>query len=514
MLAAVEGVALKLKYLNPRDHATAQAWPAEHVPLKRSDARHSDPRHEVDRPAIQGKSPAGAIRTGNRSLVGAVGSLALPSVAPLVLLAAVLAWSQQPSRAYLILGVLSFFMLFPGRWSPTTEGIDVNRQVLSPWAMTMLVSLVVGFASDSLHLYSLPVLLSWAIFTPLLQIMLLHLLPKAIGALVALRRDRHRVVLVGANPVALGFARALKDNPVVHSQVIGVFDDRSATRLGIASELPLLGTLADLPAYARRHRVDQIYIALPLSSEPRIVRQLEELGDCTASVYFLPDLTSMDLIQPRLDTHAGFPVVSVCESPFNGVAGVLKRASDIVLASVALVMLAPVMALIALAVKATSAGPVLFRQRRFGLDGSEIEVWKFRSMKVVEDGRTSYTQVVRGDPRLTRIGQFLRKTSLDELPQFINVLQGTMSVVGPRPHAMMVNDQYRRQIPGYMVRHKVRPGITGWAQVHGYRGGDDLHSMTRRIQYDLDYLRRWSIWMDIRILARTTLLVFGDAKAY
>jgi len=497
---------LKLKYtMDPRDHAPARAWPAESVPFARGDRSPAPAR---------ARKFAGTIRTGNRSLVNAVASLALPSVAPLVLLAAALAWSEDPGRPYLILGLLAFFMLFPGRWSPTTETIDVNRQVLSPWAMTMVVSLGVGIVSDSLQLYSMRVLITWAIFTPLLQIMLLHLLPKAIGMLVALRRDRHRVVLVGANPVAMGFARALKRNPIVHSEVIGVFDDRAAARLDIAADLPLLGKMADLPAFARQHRVDQIYIALPLSSEPRIVRQLEDLGDCTASIYFLPDLTSMDLIQPRLDTHAGFPILSVCESPFNGVDGVLKRASDIVLASAALLALAPLMALIAIAVKVTSPGPVLFRQRRFGLDGSEIEVWKFRSMKVVEDGRTSYTQVVRGDPRLTRIGQFLRKTSLDELPQFINVLQGTMSVVGPRPHAMMVNDQYRRQIQGYMVRHKVRPGITGWAQVHGYRGGDDLHSMTRRIQYDLDYLRRWSIWIDIRILARTVLLVFSDAKAY
>ena len=499
---------MKLKYTNARDHAPVQAWSADSAPFP-LDRRNST--------GAQGKGLAGdlagRVQAGNRSLVRAVGSLALPSVAPLVLFIAALAWSEDPTRPYQVLGVLAFFMLFPGRWSLTPDAVDVNRQVLSPWAVTLAIGFGVGVATDSLQFYSPPVLLSWAIFTPLLQIMLLHVLPNAIGALVALRRQKHRVVLVGANQAAMAFARALSVNPVVHSEVIGLFDDRGAARLNVG-EFPLLGGMADVAGYTRRNRVDQIYIALPMSSETRVVRQLEDLRDCTASVYFLPDLTSMDLIQPRLDTHAGFPVVSVCESPFNGVDGLVKRASDIVLASLALVALAPLMALIAIAVKATSPGPVLFKQRRFGLDSSEIEVWKFRSMSVLEDGRTNYRQVVRGDPRLTRIGQFLRRTSLDELPQFFNVLQGTMSVVGPRPHAMMVNDQYRRRIPGYMVRHKVRPGITGWAQVHGYRGGDDLHSMTRRIQYDLDYLRRWSIWMDIRILARTAMLVFGDVRAY
>jgi putative colanic acid biosynthesis UDP-glucose lipid carrier transferase len=492
-----------LKYLHDRHYG--HAWSAHPSPFQFEHARSQDSADP---------SFAGNILTGNRSLVRAVGSLILPAVAPLVLFAAAAATLQALSGPYLILGLLAFFILFPGRWSPNVAVVDVGRQVLSPWALTLLLCFGIGLVTDTLKYFSREVLVAWAVFTPLLQTMLLHLMPRAIGMLVALRRDKHRVVLVGANEVALSFARALNRNPIVHSEVIGVFDDRAPPRLGLKADVPLIGKMHELAGYTRKHRVDQIYIALPLSSEPRIVRQLDDLRDCTASIYFLPDLMSMDLIQPRLDTHAGFPVVGVCESPFNGVDGVVKRASDVILAMLALLTLAPLMALIALAVKITSPGPVLFRQRRFGLDGSEIEVWKFRSMTVVEDGQTTYKQVVRGDPRLTRIGQFLRKTSLDELPQFFNVLQGTMSVVGPRPHAMMVNDQYRRQIPGYMVRHKVRPGITGWAQVHGYRGGDDLNSMTKRIEYDLEYLRRWSIWMDIRILARTGLLVVGDSRAY
>jgi putative colanic acid biosynthesis UDP-glucose lipid carrier transferase len=455
-----------------------------------------------------------ALRTGNRGLVRVLGSFVIPAVAPLVLLVAMVAWGESPSRAYALLGVLTFFILYPGRWSTSTAGVDSGRQVILPWAVALMLLAGIGYASGSLQFFSARALATWIVFTPLLQIMVLHLLPAGMARLVALRRDKHRVVIVGANEVGLGFAKALNANPIVHSKVTAFFDDRAPARDASRGRAQFVGAMDQLPDYLSRERVDQIYIALPMSSQPRIVRQLNQMRDCTASVYFLPDLLSIDLIQPRLDTHGGFPVVSVCESPFNGVDGAVKRGMDLVLASAAIVALAPLMATIAVAVKLTSPGPVLFRQRRFGLDGSEILVWKFRSMTVTEDGASSYTQVVRGDARLTKIGSFLRKMSLDELPQFFNVLQGRMSIVGPRPHALMVNEQYRRRIPGYMIRHKVRPGITGWAQVHGYRGGNDLESMMKRIEFDIEYLRRWSLWMDIKILFKTMSLVMKDSRAF
>ncbi|HVR51065.1 MAG TPA: undecaprenyl-phosphate glucose phosphotransferase, partial [Pseudorhodoferax sp.] len=268
------------------------------------------------------------------------------------------------------------------------------------------------------------------------------------------------------------------------------------------------------PAYVKAHGVQIIYLSLPMASQPRILQVLDGLKDTTASIHFVPDMFVTDLIQGRTTSVCGIPVISVCETPFRGMAGLVKRLWDVVLASSILVLVAPVMLAIAVGIKLGSPGPVIFKQRRYGLDGKEIVVYKFRSMTVTEDGQTSYTQVTRGDARVTRLGAFIRKTSLDELPQFINVLQGRMSVVGPRPHAIAVNEQYRQQIPGYMVRHKVRPGITGWAQVNGWRGGDDLASMQRRIQYDLDYLRNWSLQLDLQIVARTVGVVFKDTKAY
>jgi putative colanic acid biosynthesis UDP-glucose lipid carrier transferase len=296
--------------------------------------------------------------------------------------------------------------------------------------------------------------------------------------------------------------------------LLGCFDDRSPERTPAARVHPRLGALADVAAYAKRQRVHLVYLSLPMASQPRIRALLETLQDTTASVYFVPDLFVTDLIQGRADTVCGLPVIGVCETPFRGPAGLLKRASDLAIAGMALVVLAPLMAVLAVAVKLSSPGPVIFRQRRYGLDGQEIIVYKFRSMTVVEDGPT-IVQAQRGDARITRLGAFMRRTSLDELPQFINVLQGRMSVVGPRPHAVAHNELYRTQIRSYMVRHKVRPGITGWAQVNGLRGEtQSLERMQARVRLDLEYLRRWSLGLDLVIIARTVRLVFKDSAAY
>jgi putative colanic acid biosynthesis UDP-glucose lipid carrier transferase len=228
----------------------------------------------------------------------------------------------------------------------------------------------------------------------------------------------------------------------------------------------------------------------------------------------VPDVFLFDLIQARTDELGGIPIITLCETPFHGWRGVTKRASDVVLASLLLILAAPAMGLIALAVKLTSPGRVIFRQRRYGLDGAEITVYKFRTMTVTEDG-SSIVQATKDDARITPLGRFLRRYSLDELPQLINVLQGRMSVVGPRPHAVAHNEQYRKIIRGYMVRHKVTPGITGLAQINGCRGETSkIEDMERRVHYDLEYLRRWSLGLDIRILVRTLGTLLRDKKAY
>jgi putative colanic acid biosynthesis UDP-glucose lipid carrier transferase len=257
-----------------------------------------------------------------------------------------------------------------------------------------------------------------------------------------------------------------------------------------------------------------IFISQPISAQPRIRKMLDDLEDTTASVYFLPDIYIFDLMQARFDNVGGMPVIAIRESPFTGYNSMIKRGSDIVLGLLIQILLLPLMLLIAIAVKLTSKGPVIFRQRRYGLYGEEIVVYKFRSMTVGEDGDT-VVQATRNDQRVTRVGAFLRRSSLDELPQFFNVLQGRMSIVGPRPHAVVHNEQYRKLIKGYMLRHKVKPGITGWAQVNGLRGETEtLDKMEARIHFDLDYLRNWSLWLDLWIIIRTVKVVLARENAH
>jgi len=210
----------------------------------------------------------------------------------------------------------------------------------------------------------------------------------------------------------------------------------------------------------------------------------------------------------------GVPVVGICETPFTGTNALVKRVSDIVLASAILVLISPILLAIAIGVRMSSPGPIVFKQRRNGLAGEEIIVYKFRSMRAQDNGPV-VRQATKDDPRITPFGAFIRRTSLDELPQFVNVLQGRMSIVGPRPHAVAHNEEYRRLIKAYMVRHKVKPGITGWAQVNGHRGETDtIEKMQARVEYDLEYLRNWSLGLDLQIIVRTIRLVFFDRRAY
>jgi putative colanic acid biosynthesis UDP-glucose lipid carrier transferase len=238
------------------------------------------------------------------------------------------------------------------------------------------------------------------------------------------------------------------------------------------------------------------------------------LRDTTASIYFVPNIFAFDLVQARCVEINGMPALSICDSPLQGMSGFWKRVFDVALASVALLLTWPVLLAVAVAIKRSSPGPVLFKQRRCGLNGEEILVYKFRTMMVCEDGPT-LAQATMHDCRVTPLGALLRRSSLDELPQIFNVLEGKMSFVGPRPHAVAHNEAYRKLISGYMIRHKVRPGITGWAQVNGLRGETStVDKMQQRVQYDLDYLKNWSLWLDLKIIARTALTVLQDRNAY
>jgi putative colanic acid biosysnthesis UDP-glucose lipid carrier transferase len=385
----------------------------------------------------------------------------------------------------------------------------VYSHILLQWASIAAVLLLLAFAFKVSEVYSRLVMLSWFCATPL-ALFAAHGLRRRIQSHLTNSATAPRYIIIGANNVAFELLRRLPQRGF-----LGFFDFRSADRLTQWTDGDkLIGHCKDVADFVSANGVSAIYIALPLSNVPRIGEMIRELRDTTASIYFLPDVFAFDLIQGRLVNIGGMPALSVCDTPFHGMDAVLKRVFDILFAGVALILGAPLMALIAIGVKLSSRGPILFRQRRYGLNGEEINVYKFRSMTVCEDGGT-VAQATRNDSRITRFGRFLRRTSLDELPQLVNVIEGKMSLVGPRPHAVVHNEQYRKLICGYMIRHKVRPGITGWAQVNGLRGETDtIDKMSARVKFDIDYLNQWSLWMDIKILVRTVLLVLRDDKAY
>jgi putative colanic acid biosynthesis UDP-glucose lipid carrier transferase len=385
----------------------------------------------------------------------------------------------------------------------------VLSRILLEWLAVICVLLLAGFALKVTAQFSRLMMLTWFSVTPL-ALYAAHAARQRARWLISNSDFAPSYLIIGANSVGFELFRRLPPKGF-----LGFFDFRSADRLpDTIDPAYLVGHCKDVAEFARTHGVTSIYIALPLSNVPRIGEMVRELRDTTASIYFVPDVFAFDLVQGRLVEINGMPAISVCDTPFHGMDAVMKRVTDVVLASIALLVLAPLMVLIALAVKLTSAGPALFRQRRYGLHGEEIMIYKFRSMRVCEDGAV-VNQATRQDPRITPLGRILRSTSLDELPQLLNVLEGKMSVVGPRPHAVAHNEVYRKLINGYMIRHKVRPGITGLAQVNGLRGETEtVEKMRERVRFDLEYLSHWSPWLDVKIIFKTLWVIARDQNAY
>ncbi|QDF99750.1 undecaprenyl-phosphate glucose phosphotransferase [Azoarcus sp. DD4] len=436
-----------------------------------------------------------------------------PVIVVAILLACAGAYNERIGPPYVVLAVLAFSLTFPGNARLHEPLRRVLRKFLVNWLLLASVLWLFGYLSGYLYYFPQSMLMTWIAGTPLAvavaHLLLRHTLPRVIAS----AENRRNVVIAGVNDIGLQLARQFADNPYLGTRVVGFFDDRDADRLP-SSSLPLLGQMPELAAFVKRHHIDAIYLALPMATQPRILDLLDNLKDTTASIYFVPDIFVTDLIQGRVDSVGGMPVVAVCETPFTGLNGMFKRLADIVLALVILALLSPLLLAVATGVKLSSPGPIVFKQRRYGLDGREIVVYKFRSMTTCDDGAV-VKQASRNDQRITPFGAFIRRTSLDELPQFFNVLQGRMSIVGPRPHAVAHNETYRKLIKGYMIRHKVKPGITGWAQVNGYRGETEtVDKMQKRIDYDLEYLRNWSLKLDFWIIVKTALLVVRDRNAF
>jgi putative colanic acid biosysnthesis UDP-glucose lipid carrier transferase len=421
------------------------------------------------------------------------------------------------SAAIVIVGVLCLVLVQPPRevsTQLTSARLTAVTDVIMRWLLLLAVLLAVGYVTKSLTDYPRRIFLTWATVTPVALIAVTLAMQELMRRFLMNAFDTRSAIIAGYNPSSLELARRMRNSPGMRVDVAGFFDDRSSDRLGMETDASLIGSLSDMSKYVKENRTDVIFIALPIRHVKRVMNLLDDLRDTTASIYYVPDIFVFDLIQARSGEIHGIPVVAMCETPFYGYRGVAKRLTDIGFSSLILLLLLPLLVLIGIAVKLSSPGPIIFKQRRYGLDGREIAVYKFRTMRVTEDG-PQIRQASKTDARITRVGGVLRRSSMDELPQLINVLQGRMSLVGPRPHAVAHNEEYRKLIKGYMVRHKVLPGITGLAQVNGCRGETSkLEEMEARVNYDLDYLRHWSPMLDVKIILLTAIKVFRDEKAY
>ncbi|MEY4346171.1 MAG: hypothetical protein RL032_2003 [Pseudomonadota bacterium] len=454
------------------------------------------------------------IALGRDNLLSVFESLLCPAALVISLLCVSWTVDGTLSAPTLMLSVLVFALTFPGQLRLQSSSAQLVFDIAMQWIWIASLLGLTGIATGYVREFSDKVLLTWICVAPVTELLASLALRAVAPAVLKLQGPVQRAIVVGMNPQGMALASKIRSSPYSRIELAGFVDSRSESRLNTSSKNRVIGNLEELATLVRTQRVGLIYLSLPMASQPRILQVLDALKDTTASIYFVPDMFVTDLIQGHTDAVCGMAVISVCETPFTGFHGVIKRSSDVLFSLTILLLIIPVLAVIAVAIKLDSPGHIIFKQRRYGLDGEEILVYKFRSMRVTEDGQ-DIQQAQRNDKRITPVGALLRRTSLDELPQFINVLQGRMSIVGPRPHAVAHNELYRKLIKGYMVRHKVKPGITGWAQVNGYRGETDtLDKMQGRIDFDLDYLRNWSLLLDINIILRTIRLVLKDKEAF
>jgi putative colanic acid biosynthesis UDP-glucose lipid carrier transferase len=417
--------------------------------------------------------------------------------------------------SYLLLGTLSAltFTVMSSlsnmyRSHRLEKRIQESLEIFKNWSLSFAMMLVLGFALKLTEHYSRLLVGTWFICTPGVMI-LCRLLIR--GFAVRLRRNGYNsrsVAIIGDGPRTEETKKKILAMPSLGLKVKGLYSPSSETTAMHQ------GTLEDLVKKSKDGEIDLVYICLEVSNQNLIKTIIDSFSDTTSSLYLVPDRFTSHLLRNRWYNLGGTPILSIQANPFYGVNGVLKRCEDLVLACGVLCVASIPMLIIAAMIKSTSRGPILYKQRRYGIGGNEIYIWKFRTMTVCESDE-EFSPTIKNDPRVTPIGRFLRRHSLDELPQFFNVLQGRMSVIGPRPHAVKQNEEYRRQIKGYMIRYQVKPGISGWAQVNGWRGEtDNVDKMKRRVEYDLDYIDNWSLGLDLKIFFMSVFKGFSGQNAY
>ncbi|WP_325891530.1 undecaprenyl-phosphate glucose phosphotransferase [Grimontia sp. NTOU-MAR1] len=385
---------------------------------------------------------------------------------------------------------------------------------LLPWCGACFLLVAYFFFSKSGIEFSRVVMTLWFTGTAVGLVLWRFIVRAALSRLRNHGFNIRNAVIIGTTANGIELANEFTKNQTLGVKLLGFYEDRNSDRIEGTLPAPMLGKVSDVLELARQGKLQHVYIAMPMHAKDRIARYLNQFADTTTTTYLVPDFFTYNLLHSRWQTIGHVHTLSVHDTPFSGIAAWAKRLEDIVLSIMILLLISPVLLVIAIGVKLSSSGPVIFKQHRYGLDGNKINVWKFRSMSVMDNG-DDIKQAIRDDPRVTPFGVFIRRTSLDELPQFFNVLQGRMSIVGPRPHAVAHNEQYRAIVDRYMLRHKVKPGITGWAQINGYRGETDtLDKMEKRIQFDLEYIQNWSLWMDIKIVVATVFKGFVSKTAY
>ena len=393
------------------------------------------------------------------------------------------------------------------------RGVKISAElklILKNWSLSYVLALGIISLIHDFDL-NITVAVIWYIIVSIGFVLCRTLIRLGAGMLRRLGYNTRRVAVVGSLPAGINLLKGFAEEPWMGFIVLGYYNSEVLTNV---VDINYCGNLDELIVDARNGKIDRIYIAMNMQEEAKIKNIVQQLTDTTCSVLLIPDIFTFNILQARTEEINGVPVVPLFDTPLSGINMIFKRLEDIIVSSIILVLISPVLLVISIAVKFSSPGPVLFRQIRYGMDGKPIRVWKFRSMRVMENDNI-VVQAKKNDVRVTKVGKFLRSTSLDELPQFFNVWCGQMSVVGPRPHAVAHNEQYRALIQGYMLRHKVKPGITGLAQINGWRGETDtLEKMEKRIEYDLLYIRSWSIWLDLKIIFLTVFKGFINKAAY
>ncbi|MFH1981121.1 MAG: undecaprenyl-phosphate glucose phosphotransferase [Pseudomonadota bacterium] len=400
------------------------------------------------------------------------------------------------------------------------RGAGIQRQssaIVQAWLFAVLGVLTFAFATKTSEDVSRVVVTLWLILTPVMMIIWRRGLQYFFILMRLKGRNTRRVAIAGAGELGLRVAKTIHDEPSMGLVIKGFYDDALQSGYQPLEDIActVKGNLDCLIEDVEKGKFDLVYIVLPMRAQARMTNVVDALSDFPVRVYVVPDLFFFDMLNARWSDVGGIPAVSVLDTPYWGVSGIVKRVEDLIVAVIALVVAGVPMLVITVGIKLTSPGPVIFKQRRYGIDGKPIYIYKFRTMTCCEDGEQQFKQATNGDNRVTRFGAFLRRTSLDEFPQFINVLQGRMSVVGPRPHPVALDEQHRKRIRRYMSRNRVKPGITGYAQVSGWRGETDtLEKMEKRIEHDLEYIRNWSLWMDIKIIILTIFKVLRRDNAY